>query len=148
VSNPTPNVATADQTVGPAVTLSQEQVRVDTEWAVAGHVRLHRRVVSETRLIEVTVRREELVVETDAAVSAAGVIAGPRPDGESVAAPVLGQAPVVFVLREEVPEVATRTRAYERVTAHVGIAQTTQHLTDTVRTEVAELGIDPIDPMA
>jgi hypothetical protein len=45
---------------------------------------------------------------------------------------------MVFLLREEVPEVVTRTRAYERVTAHIGIAQTTHHLTDTVRTEVAE----------
>ena len=130
------------------VTLSREQLRVDTEWVVAGHVRLRRRVVSETRMIEVTVRREELVVETDAAVTPEGVIAGPDLDGEPTAAPVLGQAPMVFVLREEIPEVATRTRAYEQVTAHVGIAQTTQQPADTVRTEVADLVIDPIDPTA
>jgi uncharacterized protein (TIGR02271 family) len=127
-----------DQTAGPAVKLSQEQLHVDTEWVVAGHVRLRRRVISETRMIEVTVRREDLVVETDAAVSPEGVIAGSNLDGEPTAAPVLGQAPMVFLLREEVPEVVTRTRAYERVTAHIGIAQTTHHLTDTVRTEVAE----------
>jgi uncharacterized protein (TIGR02271 family) len=148
VSNPTRHVARADQTVAPAVTLTQEQLRVGTEWVAAGHVRLSRRVVSETRTIVVTVRREELVVETDAALSPDGVIAGMNLDGETTEAPVLGQAPMVFVLREEVPEVVTHARAYERVTAHVGIVETTHGLTDSVNTEVADLVIDPVDPLA
>ena len=77
-----------------------------------------------------------------------GVIAGMNLDGETTEAPVLGQAPMVFVLREEVPEVVTQARAYERVTAHVGIGETTHGLTDSVNTEVADLVIDPVDPLA
>jgi uncharacterized protein (TIGR02271 family) len=126
------------------VTLAQEQLRVDTEWVVAGHVRFRRRIVSETRTVEVTVRREEMIVETDAAVSSDGVIAGLGRDGAPSAPPDSGQAPMVFVLREEVPEVVTRTRPYEQVTVHVDIASTLAQVTDTVRAEVADLAAEPV----
>ena len=109
---------------------------------MAGHVRLRRHVVAETRTIEVTVRREELIEETDAAVSPEGVIAGSNLDGEPTAAPTL-KAPMVFLLREEVPEVVTRTRAYEQVTVHVGIVETDHEVSGTVRAEAADLVVEP-----
>jgi uncharacterized protein (TIGR02271 family) len=143
VSDPTPHdSAPADQAV-PEVTLSREQLRAGAEWVVAGHVGLSRRIVTETRMVEVTVRREELSVETDAAVSPDGVITGARLDGEPSDAPVLDQAPMVFVLREEIPEVVTRTRAYEQVTVHVDIVQTEHEVTGTVRTEAADFVVEP-----
>jgi stress response protein YsnF len=138
-----PETAAAGQPNAPAVTLSHEQLRVGAHWVVAGHVRLRRRIVSETRTVEVTVRREEMVVETDAAVSPDGVIAGLGLDGEPSAAPEPGQPPMVFVLREEIPEVVTRIRPYEQVTVHIDIANSLTQVSDSVSTEVADLVVEP-----
>ena len=45
------------------VVVSQEQLKLSTEWHVIGRVRIAKRVVTEERTVTVTVRREELVVE-------------------------------------------------------------------------------------
>lgn len=103
------------------VTLAAERLRTGTEWVESGRVRLRRRIVSETRTIEVVVRREELIIETH------GVIPGPSVgesyrgvdlDGPTIEKP-RERAPLVVALREEVPEVVMRPQVYERVIAEV-----------------------------
>ena len=50
---------------------------------------------------------------------------------------------MVFVLREEVPEVMTRIRAYEQVTVHVDIARRSITSHRQRPTEVADLVVEP-----
>ncbi len=92
-------------------------------------------------MVEVTVRREELLVETGAAVSAEGVIAGVISDSAPSTAPVAAQAPIVFVLSEEVPEIVTRIRPYEKVTAYFDVVQGEQQVSDRIRAEAADLAV-------
>lgn len=116
-------------------TLPRERVRVGAEWVAAGRVRISRRVVSETRMVQVTLRREELVIETDAAVATNGAMVGTVLDGPAVAAPADLVEPLVVVLREEWPEIITRMCPYERVTVHVDLAETEQRIYSQARAE-------------
>ena len=125
------------------MTVRREQLYLGTEWVAAGRVRLSRRVVTEIRTIEVTLRREELVVETDGCLASDGVIAAVASDGPVVAAPTGPPDPVVVVLREELPEVTTRVHPYERVTVHVGLAQTERDVTNQVRSETVDVTVSP-----
>ena len=124
-----------------SIVLHQEQLQVRTQWVTAGRVRLSRRIITETRTVELTVRREVLVVETDAAVSPDGAIAGVARDGAASSGPPADQTRLVFVLREEVPEVLHHVRAYEHVTAHVGIAETAGSVSSLLGAEVADLDV-------
>ena len=126
------------------LTLREEQVRVGTEWVAAGRVRVRRRVISETRMVQVTVRREELVIETDAAVAADGAMVGMVLDGAAVAPPAGPVDPLVIVLREERPEVSTRLYPYERVTVHVDLTATEQRVDSQVRSERVDYAVQPI----
>lgn len=126
----------------PSVVLSGEQLRTGAEWVVAGRVRLRRRVVSQTRTIEVEVRREELIIEThNVAPGAVGESyrgtdmtgpAVPGPDGRQ-------SASLVVLLREEVPEVVLHPQVYERVTADVVTAGEMAVWHDNLRHEEADL---------
>ena len=133
--------AATDEHSGPAVTVSEERLRVSTQWVQSGRVRLRRQVVSETRTIEVTVRREELVVEafdTGAADTGADASGGDASGGD----PSGTHEPMVFVLHEEVPQIAMAgTRAYERVTVHVDVAVSEQSVGGQVRREQADVDI-------
>lgn len=97
------------------LTLSQEIVTVGTEWTESGRIRLRRRIITETRTFEVTVRREELVIDTHNVRSHDGVMCGTGYDGPRKATPT-AQPPIRIVLQEEVPEVALRLTPYELVT--------------------------------
>jgi len=107
------------------LTVSAERLQITTEWMRAGRVRLRRQIETDTRTVEVTLRREVLVVEhlpaTDTPVAAT--------------TEAVDREPVVIVLRQEVPEIGIRVQAYERVTARVERVTEDQLITDNVRHE-------------
>ena len=88
---------------------AEERVQISAVWVAAERVTFERRIVTEKRQVELTVRREELVVHRTALPDA--------PDQPPGQAP--SQAPLVMVLREEVPVVQLAVQPYERVTALV-----------------------------
>jgi uncharacterized protein (TIGR02271 family) len=126
------------------MTLRQEQLRVGAEWVASARVRVRRRVVSETRTVQITLRREELVIETDTAVAADGATVGIVFDGPAVAAPTGPVEPLVIVLREERPEIITRPYPYERVTVHVDLAATEQQIDSQARGETVDYAVQPL----
>lgn len=119
------------------VTLSAEQLLTATEWVESGHVRFRRRIVTETRTVDVEVRREELIIEVRGAVP--GPVGesylGTVLDGPAVAAPVRSDERVVVLLREEVPVVTMQPRVYERITTEIVRSTGVAVLHDNVRHE-------------
>jgi len=93
----------------------------------AERVVLRRRISTEVRQVEVTVRREELQVIH---LPLTGQPAGPAPQ-----TPV----PLVIVLSEEGPVVQLHTRPYEQVTVSVRTVTTEQELTGEADREQAEV---------
>ncbi len=89
---------------------AEERVQITAVWVAAERVTFERRIVTEKRQVDVTVRREELVVHRAALPDAAPE----QPPGQAPS-----QAPLVIVLREEVPVVQLAVQPYERVTAVV-----------------------------
>ncbi len=125
----------------PSLILSSEHLVVDTEWVESGRVRLRREIVSETRTVEIVVRREVLVIDVqDVAPGPIGEsFVGTSLDGPAVAGPLAADAgpPLVLVLREEVPEIVLRTQVYERVNAEVVTVEQVAVWHDIVRHEEA-----------
>ncbi|WP_375504287.1 DUF2382 domain-containing protein [uncultured Jatrophihabitans sp.] len=123
--------------------ISKEQLVANGAWVESGHVRLRRRVVSETRTVDVVVRREELVVET---LDVEPVGPGQRYRGTALDGPPVPRAPIganeplVILLREELPEVVVHTQVYERVTAHVETVTEMTLWRDSLRHE--EISVD------
>ncbi len=97
-------------------------------------------MVTETRQIEVTVRREELLIDHapigDAAAEAA-----------VSSAPSDSPAPLVVVLREEVPVVGLQVRPYERVTSGVERVRSDVLVESELAREQAELTVDTQRPL-
>ncbi len=116
------------------VVLHEQRLQVGTRRVPVEKVVVRRRVVTEIRQVEITVRREELEVhhipmdETDEAPT------GPPPE------------PLVIVLSEEVPVVQLQTRPYERVTVWVDTVTVEQALTETVSREHADVDSYPPQP--
>lgn len=114
--------------------LHEELLRVSTRMVPAERVRFVRRVVTETRMVEVRVRREVLDVErtrldgdtADLGVPVTGGMEGPR---------------VVLVLHEEVPVVTMTVRAVEQITATV----TTVAGQTAVRAEVSSEQVEVVN---
>lgn len=110
----------------PEVVLHSERVHVDvTREAVRAVVR--RRIVSEVRTIEVTVRREVLEVEHLPAEDPAMPV-GSEPRRE-----------LSFLLSEEVPVVQMQVQPYERVTVDVHPVSGEERVTTTRGEERVEL---------
>ena len=108
------------------VVLHEERVRVDVaREAVRAVVR--RRIVSETRTLEVTVRREVLEVEQLPAEGPALPVAQERRQALSL------------VLSEEVPVVTLQVQPYERVTLDVHPVTAEERVTTTSGEERVEL---------
>lgn len=130
-----------------AMTVSAEQVYVDTEWTVSGRVRLRRQIETRTETIQVTLRREVLVVDTEDTADADGPLAGVATGTPAVGAPGPVPEPIVLVLREEVPEVSVQIRPYERVSAGVVRTSGEHPVTATARREQVvlegETGVQP-----
>ncbi|MDT0261717.1 DUF2382 domain-containing protein [Jatrophihabitans lederbergiae] len=118
-----------------AMTVSAEQVYVDTEWTVSGRVRLRRQIETRTETIQVTLRREVLVVDTEDTVGDDGAIVGVAADNLAVGAPGPVPEPIVLVLREEVPEVSVQIRPYELVSTDITRTSREHPVTATARRE-------------
>ena len=108
------------------VVLHEERVHVDVvREAVRAVVR--RRIVTEVRTIEVTVRREVLEVEHLPA------------EGPALPVATEPRQALSLVLSEEVPVVSLEVQPYERVTLDVHVVAETERVTTTSGTERAEL---------
>jgi uncharacterized protein (TIGR02271 family) len=129
----------------PATTLSREVVNIDTEWAESGRLRFRRRIVTETRTVEVTVRREELEIEELHVTDRNGALVGSAKDGPTTDAPAPAE-PLVIVLQEEVPEVSLRLRPYEQVTVTTTLGTRMGRVTSEVQREEVDVKITPADP--
>ena len=130
----------APATAAPSIAVFAERLDVGTEWTETGRVRLHRRVVTETRTVEVTVRREELVIDTDNVQDRDGVLVGTVTGGQVAARAQAPAGPLVLALREEVAEVQLTVRPYELVTVNlIEVAESVQ-VSDQVRHE--EVAVD------
>lgn len=128
---------TTDPTPPPAaeVVLHQERLRVDLHRAETERIVFRKRIVTEVRQIEVTVRREELVVEHSA------------PTGRDAASPGTAPGlPLLIVLTEEVPTVQLSTRPYERITAEVHTVIEQQDVSALLSRELAEVSEQPPAP--
>ncbi len=111
----------------PELVLHEQQLRVTPRRVPTERVVLRRRVVTETRQIELTLRREELEVHR-------------LPLHDDDAAPAAApETPLVFVLSQEVPVVDLRTQPYETVTVHIDRVTGHQKITETVAAEHAEV---------
>ena len=145
-----PNVASASNSDDDAMTLSGERLVVTAkEWAVTGTVAVRRRVVTETKTIQVTVRREELVVDppiappTGAVATDGGADAGTADPGNEVGGDAGSgghstHAALVIVLSEEVPEVSLSVKAYEQVTVYVDPVSSDVKIPAQLRREVID----------
>jgi len=120
----------------PEVVRHEERLKVGTTQVPYERVVLRRRITTEVRQIEVTVRREVLEVQRD---QLSGQDAGTAALGDTA------QQPLVIVLSEEVPVVQMQTRPYEQV--RVVVDRTTEHVevTETVGKEQVELTTELTD---
>ena len=142
-----------------AVVLFGDQVIVGTQWVVSGRVRLRRHVITETVMIPVVVRREELVVETmdvaaapdDPDVWRGTAVPGPAPPLPRVGgrgppraggppAARAGGPPVHVVLRREIPDIGVHVEPYELATARFGWQ--TEHVPVTVPTRREDVAVE------
>jgi stress response protein YsnF len=114
-------------TPGPQVVLHHERLDVQMEREVVRAV-VHRRIVTESQTVEVTLRREVLEVEYV-----------PVADGQAPVPPGRSPAPVVVVLSEEVPVVTTAVRPYERVVVDVASVERAQEVTARISQERADI---------
>jgi uncharacterized protein (TIGR02271 family) len=122
--------------------LTEEQLEVRTRAVPAGVVRLHKRVVSEIRMIEVTVRREELVVERVSAddLSQRRMDPADEPDETPLLAHQLrpNESFCIPLVEEEIV-VQTRPTVVEEVVVGKRLVETTQVVSATVRREQARV---------
>jgi uncharacterized protein (TIGR02271 family) len=120
--------------------LSEQRLLVATEWVPRERLNVRRRVVTETRQIEVTVRREELLIDH------APIGDEPATAGAASSASAGSPAPLVVVLREEVPVVGLQVRPYERVTIGVERVRSDALVEGELAREQAELVMDEQPP--
>lgn len=103
------------------VVLHEQHDRVGTVRSVTGVVRIRRRIITETRQVDVVVRREVLEFDPPVSPGNAGVDEVFDIDAERTSATGPGQESVatdrdlVLELRAEVPVVVTEVRPVERV---------------------------------
>jgi stress response protein YsnF len=109
----------------------EELVQLPSEWMATERLRVRRRIVSETITVPVVVRREELVMDSLPVTGAASPAEQPS-------------APLVIVLREEVPVVTFDVRPYERVTVSVVLIAEQQDITAELGSERLEVLTDEI----
>lgn len=117
----TPETRTTDV----EVVRSEERPLLTTTRVPVERVVVRKRVVSEVRTVEVTVRRELLEITSEPVAGVGSEQAGPS------------GGPLVVVLSEEVPVVEVRARPYERVTVTAEAVSGEQDVTlDLAREEV------------
>ncbi len=124
------------------VVLHEQRDRVGVERVVSGVVRFRRRIVTETRRVEVVVRRE--VLDFDPPLGPAG--SGPDEvyDVDADVEPAAGgDRGLVVTLRAEVPLVTTEVRTVERVRVGVRTVQEAAQVPVTTAREQVEVGPVP-----
>ena len=109
------------------VVLHQEELRVGTRRVPTEKVLVRRRIVTEVRQIEVSVRREVLEVQRVPLDGREEMSVGGPPE------------PLVILLSEELPVVQFQTRPYERVTVRVDAVTQSHVVTETVAREQADI---------
>lgn len=119
----------------PEVVLHEERLHVTTERLAVERVVVRRRIVQEVRQVQVSVRREQFEIE-HLDLSEAGGDAVPDSDSRA-------HAPLVIVLREEVPVVQLQVRPYEKVTVHRGQVTEQHQVTQTLSRELADVTTFP-----
>jgi len=115
---------------GPSVLRSEQQLRIDRQLVATERVRIRKRIVSETRHLEVTVRREELVIDREPLTEAPVEAVRPAPE------------PLVVVLYEEVPVVDIRARPYQEATVTVELVTTEQPVSTELQREHIQVETD------
>jgi uncharacterized protein (TIGR02271 family) len=112
------------------VTLTEEQLVVDTQRVPAQRVRVRKEIVEEEVTVTVTLRHEELVIEREP------IAPGEAPP-ESAAGPRLDEPPIEIVLWAEEPVVSTRAVPVETVRVLRTLGSEQQDLTAQLRRERA-----------
>lgn len=122
------------------VVRSEEQLNVSYRSEEIGRVRIAKRVITEERVVRVTLRREELVVEpTSSDVNRQGSLVSERSSDGALGTDA-AQAPVAEIwLSEEEVEVVTRVVPRERVRVHVNTITESLHVEDNLAREVVDV---------
>lgn len=110
------------------VPLAEEELSVNKELRESGEVRIHKDVVTETKEVPVTVRKEEVRVERVPATGERATDIG-----------ATGESTVVVPVREEVVEVTKRPVVKEEIRVTKEVEQEQRNLRETVRREEAEV---------
>ena len=116
------------------VVLHEQQLRVAKRRVPVERVLVRRRITTEVRQVEVTVRREVLEVERAELPSGQGA-------AESADGP---RRPLVIVLSEEVPDVHLLVRPYEQVTVRLDRVEEQHQVTQTRAYEQATHTTAPV----
>ena len=130
---------------GTQIDLVEEQLRARTHSVQTGEITIRKGVVSETRTIEVPVRREELVVERHP-VERRAVDSADTQAGDPLVAQLIdrlrhmqpGQTLRIPIIEEEVV-VHRRPVVVEEITVGKRILEDTQKVSETVRREEAHI---------
>lgn len=120
-------MADAKPSPDPHVTLHEERLEVRTVRTPVERLLLRRRIVTEVRQIEVTVRREVLEIDRHPT------------DGASSTSGDTSRNPLVIVLSEEVPVVSLETRPYERVQVTVDTVTAEQRVEESLAQERVDI---------
>jgi uncharacterized protein (TIGR02271 family) len=124
------------------VVRSEERLLVGTRSHVVGRLRIAKRVVTEERVVTVTVRREELVVEqlpgADGQASLESLLVEQAAHGGDRADRTAGPAVDLWLSEEEV-EVTTRVVPRERVRVYVDTVTAHVPVSGTVAREVVDV---------
>ncbi len=127
----------ARDTSGDAMTRSEERVDVGTESRETGRVRLRKYVTTETETVDVPVRKERAVLETEP-------ITGDNV-GDATSGPDITEDEHEVVLREERPVVEKTVEPVERVRLGTETVTDSETVTEEVRKERVEAEGDVVD---
>ena len=125
-----PAAAPLEPELDDELTLTEEQLVVETERVPAQRVRVRKEIVSEQVTITVTLRHEELVIEREP------IKPGEAP-AESAHGPKLDEPPIEIVLWAEEPVVSTRAVPTEKVRVLRTLGSDQHDLTAQLRRERA-----------
>lgn len=125
-----------DPALGPQVVLHEEHLQVATTRHPTDRVIVRRVITTQTRQIEVTVRREELRIERQPAPDLSPASTErtlPTQTAQST------EPALVIVLSQEEPVVHLRIRPYERVRIHLDTVTEHEQVDVTLSHEQAEV---------
>ena len=125
------------------VVRSEEQLSVTYRSEEIGRVRISKRVITEERVIKVTLRREELVVEpTPTDGNRQGSLISEQSSHGSLGTDADSSPVAEIWLSEEEVEVVTRVVPRERVRVHVNTITESLHVQEALAREVVDVETD------